>query len=332
MRIRIAVPDAHVTPEVLEAALEATTAANHAMLESGDVEPISHSIRKGKVKWKPETFTDGEHFDLSDTVQKRGWGDCDDLAPALAAELRATGRDPDARAIVKRSGPNLWHAVTQTSDGRILDPSKAAGMGGRDGSKYVLNGEVRGLGLNGTSVMGMVSDGAVLGLKPHQGKWASRCDLPLEGYDAAISGVALASSPLMALERAIRSATCVGAASELVSDEDIARALAIHAAASGNDYGEALRAYGQHLSGEELGSIFSSISKGLKSALPMAANFIPIPGAGLAAQMATKLIPGGGKGGGGGHGGGGGGGGGASPHPGGVTVTKESNGAIVVRF
>jgi hypothetical protein len=329
MRIRIAVPDAHVTPEVLNAALEATTAANHAMLESGDAEPISHAIRTGAVKWKPEPFTDGEHFDLSDTMQKRGWGDCDDLAPALAAELRATGRDEGARAIVKRSGPNLWHAVTQLSDGRIVDPSKAAGMGGRDGSRYALNG---------TSVMGLVSEGAVLGLRPHGGGWASRCDLPMQHSDGAICGVAIAPSALDAISDAIEGAIIVGGTSHLVDPDDIARALAVQAACAGEDFGDCLHTLRNRMSGDELGSIFSSISKGLKSALPMAANFIPIPGAGLAAQMATKLIPGGG-----GHGGGG-----APPGaaPGGmretndwalqvrkgVQVTRQPNGSIMVRF
>ena len=128
MRIRIAVPEKHVNASILDAALEATTRANEAALKAGDAKPISPFIKAGRVRWKPEPFTDGEHFDLSRQVVERGWGDCDDLAPAYAAELRYTGRDPGARAVVRRSGPNLWHAVTLLSDGTVKDPSRSAGM------------------------------------------------------------------------------------------------------------------------------------------------------------------------------------------------------------
>jgi hypothetical protein len=329
MRIRFAVPDAHVTPEILNAALEATTLANQAMLASGEARPISELIKKGKVKWKPEPFTDGEHFDLSDEVQKRGWGDCDDLAPALAAELRETGRDEGARAIVRRSGPKLWHAVTELTSGEILDPSRAAGMGSKKQS------------VSGTSVMGLVDDGAVVGLKRWNGKWASRCDLPIDGEQTSVCGLALCGDALDAITGAVESAVVVGGVAG-VHPDDIIRALAVQHACAGEDYGDTLRALNGYIDGDELGSIFSKIAHGLKSALPMAANFIPIPGAGLAAQMATKLIPGGSKG----HPGAApsaaapGAGGFQPPHfedwalqiKKGVSVTRQPNGAFVVRF
>jgi hypothetical protein len=281
MRIRIAVPDAHVTPAVLNAALEATTAANQAMLASGDADPISELIDRGHVKWKPEPFKDGEHFDLSDTVQKRGWGDCDDLAPALAAELRESGRDPGARAVVRKSGPNLWHAETQLSDGRIIDPSRAAGMGKRGA-------------VSGTSVMGMLSDGGFLGIKPHGNRWASRCDLPVDGCPLSLSGVAFGRSPLDAVCGAIDAATIVGNTSGMCDPADLARAIAIQAACAGDDFTQVVGELSGYLEGgeDELGSIFSKIAHGLKSIVPMAANFLPIPGAGLAAQALTHLIPG----------------------------------------
>lgn len=66
-------------------------------------------------------------------VLMRGWGDCDDLACWLAAELRYTGRDPGAKVYVRksRSGvPGRFHAVVKTSNGTILDPSLKLGMGG----------------------------------------------------------------------------------------------------------------------------------------------------------------------------------------------------------
>lgn len=177
--------------------------------------------------------------------------------------------------------------------------------------------------------MPLLAEGAVLGLKHHAGRWASRCDLPIDGAPVALSGVAFGRSPLEAVTEAVDAATVVGETSDLVHPADVARALAVQAACSGADYMDVLNGVGEYVDGEELGSIFSSISRGLKSALPMAASFVPIPGAGLAAQMATHLIPG------------------TRAHaahqaeaasqaehppPGGVSVTRSANGAIVVRF
>ena len=298
MRIRIAVPDAHVTPEVLNAALETTTRANHAMLEAGDVPPVSELIRQGAVRWKPEPFTDGEHFDLLPDVAARGWGDCDDLAPALAAELRATGRDPGARAFVRKSGPKRWHALVKTSDGETIDPSAAAGM-------YEEQARRRGGSVSGAgdapgvygAVMPTMAERCGIGIKRAKGRWAARCDLPFAGLPVAICGVAFGDTASEAIAEAIDSATVVGVSSEAVDMHDIARALAIQSAVSGHDFYDVAEELDGYLGEEELGSIFSSIAHGLKSIVPAAASFIPIPGAGLAAKLATGLIPGGGGGG-----------------------------------
>jgi hypothetical protein len=211
------------------------------------------------VKWKPENFRDGEHFDLGKTVQQRGWGDCDDLAPALAAELRATGRDPGARAVVRKSGPNLWHAVTQGSDGRIYDPSKAAGMG-------------KERGVQGTSIMGMIASGPVLGLRRVGNRWASRLDLPSDS-PLALCGLALRDSPLDAITEAVDTATVVGASSELADPHDVARALAIEAACAGDDYGDTLRTLNGHVDGEELAAIFSDVAHNLAGVVPAASAY-----------------------------------------------------------
>jgi plasmid stability protein len=298
MRIQFAVPDAHVSPSVLNAALEATTRANQEMLASGAVEPISEAIKHGEVKWKPEPFRDGEHFDLADTVQRRGWGDCDDLAPALAAELRHKGADDGARAIVRKSGPKRWHAITELSDGTILDPSEWAGM--YDYKKKHGLSHVSGagpMGVCGTSVIGLIADAAMLGVKPYGAHWAARCDLPVDGADSAICGVSVQDDPIRAIHNAVNSACIVGAASELVTPEDIARALAVRAAMQGANVDDVARALQAHISGEEVGSLFGSIFKGLKKiASPIskialkAAHFLPIPGASLAAQAAESLL------------------------------------------
>jgi hypothetical protein len=311
MRIRLAVPDRIVSAGVLDAALEATTRANTALIENGEVPPIHEVLRRGGVKWKPEGFKDGEHFDLANVVHKRGWGDCDDLAPWLAASLRATGHDPGATAVVKRSGPKLWHAVTKMSDGSFLDPSKAAGMGSSRG-------------VHGTSVMGLIHDAPVFGIKPYNGKWASRCDIPIAGAPVSLCGLSLHENILGALNESIGAAFLVGDESRLSDPQDLAALSAIQAACNGHDYGETLDALEEHLSPEYVGSIFSSLAH----ALPMAASFIPVPGAGLAAQMASHLIPGGS-----GHPGHAGSPGSPEhPPPGGINITRGADGSIVVRL
>jgi hypothetical protein len=125
MRMRIAVPERHVSAGVIDAALEAVTRLDEHMVRGGEVPPFTNAVPG--VKWQPENFGD-EHFDHAGTVLGRGWGDCDDLAPWHAGSLRASGEDPGAFARVVQSGPNMYHAIVQRSDGSIDDPSVAAGM------------------------------------------------------------------------------------------------------------------------------------------------------------------------------------------------------------
>jgi hypothetical protein len=132
MRIRVSVPDEHVTPEVVEPILEAVTRLNEHMLASGQTPSSRELIARGAV-WRPENMGD-EHFDHGGTIASRGWGDCDDWAPLHSASLRASGEDPGARTIMRASGPSTFHAMTQRSDGSIEDPSVAAGMKAPHGS------------------------------------------------------------------------------------------------------------------------------------------------------------------------------------------------------
>jgi len=126
VRIRIAVPEQFVEPGVIDAALESVTRLNEHMIRSGQV-PTSHQLIEQGAVWRPEDPGD-EHFDHGGTIQKRGWGDCDDWAPLHAATLRASGEDPGAIARVIPSGPSTYHAIVQRSDGQLDDPSIAAGM------------------------------------------------------------------------------------------------------------------------------------------------------------------------------------------------------------
>jgi hypothetical protein len=127
MRINVAIPESHVNAHVLNAALEPVTRLNEAMIRAGEVPSFDRALKNGWVQWRPEP-PGGEHFDHAKVVIGRRWGDCDDLAPWHAGALRASGADPGAKAIVKKSGPHTWHAVVLRSDGMIEDPSARAGM------------------------------------------------------------------------------------------------------------------------------------------------------------------------------------------------------------
>jgi hypothetical protein len=130
MRIRVAVPDEHVTPDIVEPVLEAVTRLNEHMLATGQT-PTSHDLVGQGAIWRPENMGD-EHFDHGGTIASRGWGDCDDWAPLHAATLRATGEDPGARVVMRPSGPSTFHAMVERSGGHVEtgadDISVRAGM------------------------------------------------------------------------------------------------------------------------------------------------------------------------------------------------------------
>jgi len=136
MRVRVAVPEEHVSPDVIDPVLEAVTRLNEHMITSGQT-PTSHELIRSGAVWRPEPMGD-EHFDHGGTIAARGWGDCDDWAPLHAATLRTSGEDPGATARVIPSGPNTFHAIVQRTDGSIDDPSEAAGM--RAMHKQVIGG------------------------------------------------------------------------------------------------------------------------------------------------------------------------------------------------
>ena len=127
---------------------------------------FSDAVSAGRVRWKPEPPGD-EHFDLSTTVAKRGWGDCDDLAPWRAAELRVTGQDPEAYSYVYPSGPHRWHAIVRRGDGSDEDPSRAAGMGAVGGDEY-----------GGPFWPSMFGNRLSLATYPLRQGWAGRVDVP----------------------------------------------------------------------------------------------------------------------------------------------------------
>jgi hypothetical protein len=264
MRIRLSIPDRLVTPEALEAALEATSLANEQAIIRGEVPPLTEAIRKG-VRWKPEPFLDGEHFDLAHQVTARKWGDCDDLAPWLTGELRATGQDPGAVSRVYKSGPDRWHVVTQTSDGQILDPSKWAGMGKKSAPS------VSGVHAVTARPFARTGEGALCCV-PHKGHYWSRVDLPFPGAHGHIASHSRARTPEESLYRAVAGAIACG--EEIDSDLcDRARLM-----------GAMLLQDLESLDGEDLevGSFFGNL---VKKAASFGTQFIPGVG-----PLASKLV------------------------------------------
>ena len=80
-----------------------------------------------------------EDFASVPTILKRGWGDCDDLAPWRCAELRNSGEKASIRiqwktyaqrmSLMALGRPfKLYHIVVRRQDGSVEDPSKILGM------------------------------------------------------------------------------------------------------------------------------------------------------------------------------------------------------------
>ncbi len=195
MRIALTVPADSVDERTLGAALEAATEVAQTQIERGRTQPLSDAI-SGGLRWSPEPNPPGEEsFDIPQTQDERGWADCDDLAPRWAAELRASGVDPDATPIVYRSGPDRWHVVVERGDGTIEDPSRWAGMGQVAGGRIPV---LKPMGDSGKLVVGFEPSGR--GVR-------ARLDVPVLGHDGSgVSVQRFGADAFDALERATRAA------------------------------------------------------------------------------------------------------------------------------
>jgi hypothetical protein len=98
-----------------------------------------HLLRTRRIGGQPipPLYAAGVHYErepdgrewwqtVADNVIERE-GDCEDLACHRAADLVVYEREP-ARAVAKRTGAHLYHAVVQRADGTIEDPSARLGM------------------------------------------------------------------------------------------------------------------------------------------------------------------------------------------------------------
>lgn len=309
MRINVAVPEAHVEAPVLDAALESVTRLNESMMARHEIPSFAEALKRG-IRWKPEP-PGAEHFDHAKVILGRGWGDCDDLAPYHAATLRHSGEDPGATAIVQRSGPKRWHAVVQRSDGRIDDPSKAAGMGQPMGvvgqGLPMMWGGVHGVG-------GSFIIRPQIAMRPVRGAYQARADIPWHWREhlddeptatdyamTALHTAPVASTALVgALEQGIELAEAAGFA----HPDHLDRLCCLSDAVQGAHWSELAEVYGsEHADAamDVVGSFFGSIAKGFKSiapALSKAVQFVPGVGpiASTALDMGARLIPSGGGG------------------------------------
>jgi hypothetical protein len=306
MRINVAVPEAHVSRPILDAALEATTRVNEALIAAGEV-PLFDEVRNA-IRWKPEPPGD-EHFDHAGVVIGRKWGDCDDMAPYAAASMRASGEDPGARAIVKKSGPQRWHAVVERSDGTLRDPSRETGMGQTNG---VMGSALPLMMIAGSSVVGgTFLPRPQLALRPVRGRdgeveaWQARADLPWHWEPgtspADVAMVSLHASPIssQAIVGACDGLLVIGEAND-VPEEVLVRARAIADAAEGCPWEDLADMYGPEAAtaaGAVVGSFFSNLAK---KAAPLlsATPFAPIAATFGGRDVARRMVPQGGGGGG----------------------------------
>ena len=300
MRINVAIPEEHVDAPVLDAALEAVTRLNESMLARNEIPTFDKALQYG-VKWRPEPAGD-EHFDHGQRVLQRRWGDCDDLAPLHAASLRHTGEDPEATAIVKRSGPKRWHAVVQRSDGTIDDPSQRAGMGPGIAP-----------GVHGAWVPPMLPPSAVVGgafivrpqiaMRPMRGMIQARADLPWHWRDhldddptpSDYAMTTLHTAPIAstALTGAMRGAVELAEAAGFSCDDHLDRLSALADACDGATLRELARAYGpEHAqaAAQVVGSFWTGLAKAAHSAMPFASKAVQfVPGVGPVASTAIDL-------------------------------------------
>jgi hypothetical protein len=303
MRINVAVPEDRISAPILNAALEGVTRLDEELIRSGAAPPFRQAV--GRVQWKPEP-PGQEHFDHAGLVMRRRWGDCDDLGPWHAASLRVTGEDPDAHAVVRRSGPKRWHVVVRRSDGSIDDPSIEAGMPG-PGRKVGINGAWQPPMFQRSLVSGVYIPTPQLALRPipdRHGRpesWQARADLPWHwqpGKSASdVAMVSLHRTPVsdQALVGCVTGAIKLGECSGYADEDHLDRLAAIRDMVDGATWEEVADEYGpQHADAASavVGSFFGKIFKKVtKAARGLAAPAVKLA-TGKLGRTALSFVPG----------------------------------------
>jgi hypothetical protein len=238
VRLQIAIPEEQVTAPVLNSALEAVTRLDHRLVTEGSAPTFLHGVERRGIRWKPEP-PGAERFDHAKTVMHRGHGDCDDLAPWHAGSLRATGEDPQARAVAVRTSPSRWHALVKRGNGKLEDPSRTAGMQAPEGAAPAVTSPMfRGKGAQVVGDYGFQRR-AAFACRPVPGPrgavvgWEARCDVPWSGSDYALTALHRAPVAAQALVGAIMGGCIVGDSAGFISHEDHALFLALCAVLEG---------------------------------------------------------------------------------------------------
>lgn len=311
MRLKIAVPERHVSAPVLDAGLEAVTRLNQQMLLQGEIPSFERGLRYG-VRWRPEPPGD-EHFDSGEKVMQRRAGDCDDLAPWHAASLRTSGEDPGARAVVKRSGPKRWHAVVLRSDGTIDDPSRRAGMA--HGVEPMHPSQMHGVCGAWLPTLLPPAQSAVVGayivrpqiaLREQHGQVQARADLPWHWREhmredkptpmnMAMTALHTAPTAQTALSGAIDDVIRLANANGAARPDHIDRLCAIADACEGVPMNELCRRYGDEhaeAAAQVVGSFFGKAFRGLKRGIGKIAKgaISFVPGVGPIASQALDMM------------------------------------------
>lgn len=111
-----------------EAMLEGGIPRLNAILLQKGVPGVSKALHQGQVKY--DRRDRAELWQSIRGLWQRGAGDCEDLALAVAAERTHAGYP--SVAILHPVRPGLLHAVVRdVKSGKLLDPSRTGGMGGR---------------------------------------------------------------------------------------------------------------------------------------------------------------------------------------------------------
>lgn len=122
----------HVAPQLVQvrslaqlaAALEGLVLVNEVQLREG-VRGIADELQAGRIRYVRRDKR--EQWLTLDAVRARGGGDCEDLAGAIAAEMRVRdGVHAVAHPYLAR--PRLVHVVVKLPGGELLDPSRTGGM------------------------------------------------------------------------------------------------------------------------------------------------------------------------------------------------------------
>jgi len=89
--------------------------------------PVTLGLHTGAIRY--ERRDPREHWKTARELWRDGFGDCEDLAAAVAADLHYYQRRA-AVPVLYRAHGRTWHAVVRVLDtGAILDPSRTGGMG-----------------------------------------------------------------------------------------------------------------------------------------------------------------------------------------------------------